>query len=157
MRILVIGIGSLVMKDDGVGSLVVGAIVGDLQSHGIASFVGETDSQCCFEQILPDDFVVIVDAMAGGIEPGSIEIMNLTDALENRGRFCTQHEFGLLDLIALHLPKTPGAFIGIEAAEIGFGFELSAPLKDRFEAICGNVRNAVLGIKEEQNARHTSD
>ena len=46
-RIVVIGIGSLIMRDDGVGSRVVDAIESSLREHDIAAFVGETDFQCC--------------------------------------------------------------------------------------------------------------
>lgn len=148
-RILVIGIGSLVMKDDGIGVRVVKAVENDLQKHDIASFVGETDFQCCFDEIKPDDFVVIIDAMSQGNEPGSIEVMLLSDALKNRSKLRTQHEFSLFDLIALHDSKTPGYFIGIEAAEIGFGFELSKSLKEHFKQICADVLNAVINIKQE--------
>lgn len=148
-RVLVIGIGSLVMRDDGIGSRVVEAIAGSLWKHDIHSFVGETDFQCCFDEIKLDDFVMIVDAMAQGKEPGSIEVMLLNDALKDRGKLRTQHEFSLFDLIELHAPQTPGYLIGIEAAEIGFGFDLSPQLGERFEQICTNVFNMVLKIKEE--------
>lgn len=148
-RILVIGIGSLVMRDDGIGSRVVEAIKDSLRERDIASFVGETDFQCCFDEIKPDDLVMIVDAMAQGKELGSIEVMLLSDALKDRGKLRTQHEFSLFDLIELHVPQTPGYLIGIEASEIGFGFDLSAPLKERFEQICNDVLSEIISIKED--------
>ena len=148
-RILVIGIGSLVMRDDGIGSRVVKFIENDLRKHDITSFVGETDFQCCFDAIKPNDFVIIIDAMSQGREPGSLEIMLLSDALKNRGKLRTQHEFSLFDLIDLHNPKMPGYFIGIEAAEIGYGFELSKLLREHFKQICADVLNTSLKIKEE--------
>ena len=148
-RILVIGIGSLVMRDDSIGSRVVKAIEDDLQKHDIASFVGETDFQCCFDEIKPDDFVIIIDAMSQGKEPGNIDVMLLSDALKNRGKLRTQHEFSLFDLINLHYPEVQGYFVGIEAAEIGFGFEFSKSLREHFKQICADVLNIVLNIKEE--------
>jgi len=148
-RVLVIGIGSLVMRDDGIGSRVVEAIESRLRNHDIASFVGETDLECCFDEIMPDDLVIIIDAMARGKEPGSMDVMLLSDTLKNRGKLRTQHEFSLFDLICLHAPETQGYFIGIEAAEIGLGFDLSAPLEECFEQICAGVLNTVLNIKEE--------
>lgn len=149
-RVLVIGIGSLVMRDDGIGSRVVEALESSLQEHGIASFVGETDLEYCFDEIKPDDLVIIIDAIAQDKEPGSIEVMLLSDALINRGKLQTQHEFSLFDLIELHVPQKRGYFIGIEVAEIGFSFDLSMPLKERFEQICTSVLNTVLSIKEEE-------
>lgn len=148
-RVLVIGIGSLVMRDDGIGSRVVEAIADSLQEHDIPSLVGETDFQCCFEEIRSDDLVMIIDAMAQGKEPGSVDVMLLSDALKDRGKLRTQHEFSLFDLIELHAPQTRGYLIGIEAAEIGFSFDLSAPLKECFEQICNDVLSEVINIKEE--------
>lgn len=137
------------MRDDGIGAWVVKAIENDLQKHDITSFVGETDFQCCFDEIKPDDFVIIIDAMSQGKEPGNIDVMLLSDALKNRGKLRTQHEFSLFDLIDLHYPEVQGYFIGIEVAEIDFGFELSKSLREHFKQICADVLNIVLSIKEE--------
>ncbi len=147
-RIIVIGIGSVIMCDDGIGSKVVETIEDNLNTHNITSFVGETDSQCCFDEIKPDDFLVIVDAMTQGKEIGSIEVMCLNDALKNRRKLRTQHEFSLLDLIELHYPQTEGYFIGIEAAKIGFGFDLSEPLQKCYDQICDSVLKTIVNIKE---------
>ena len=148
-RILVIGIGSLIMKDDGIGARVVEAIEDRLRERNIVSLVGETDFQYCFDEIKLDDFLIIIDAMSKGREPGSIDIMLLCEALKNRSKFPAQHEFSLLDLIELHYPKMQGYFIGIEAAEIGFSFKLSEPLQKCFEQICTAVLIKILNIKEE--------
>lgn len=148
-RIIVIGIGSVIMRDDGIGSKVVETIEDKLHTYNITSIVGETDFQCCFDEIKPDDFLIIIDAMTQGKDPGSIEVMCLTDALKNRRKIRTQHEFSLLDLIELHYPEIEGSFIGIEVAEIGFGFEFSDPLRKCYEQICESVLNAILNVKEE--------
>lgn len=148
-RVLVIGIGSLVMRDDGIGSRVVEAIESSLQERDISSFIAETDFECCFDVINPDDLVIIIDAMVQGNKPGSIDVIPLGNALKNRSRLRTQHEFDLFDLIELYAPRTRGYFIGIETSEIGFGFDLSVPLKERFEQICTDVLSAILNIQEE--------
>lgn len=148
-RIVVIGIGSVIMRDDGIGSKVVETIEDKLHTYNITSIVGETDFQCCFDEINPDDFLIIIDAMTQGKDPGSIEVMCLIDALKNRRKLRTQHEFSLLDLIELHYPEIEGYFIGIEVAEIGFGFEFSDPLQKCYVQICESVLNTILNIKEE--------
>lgn len=148
-RIVVIGIGSVIMRDDGIGSKVVKTIEDSLKTHNITSIVGETDFQCCFDEINKDDFLIIIDAMTQGKSPGSIEKMCLIDALKNRRKLRTQHEFSLLDLIEMHYPEIGGYFIGIEVAEIGFGFEFSDSLQKCYEQICKSVLNTILNIKEE--------
>lgn len=148
-RILVIGIGSIIMKDDGIGARVVEANEKSLQEKCIAVLIGETDFQSCFDEINPSDILIVIDAMDSGKQPGDIEIMTLSDALQNRSKLRTQHEFSLLDLIELHYPDMQGYLIGIEVCEIGFGFDLSEQLNQNFEQICADVLNAVLKIKEE--------
>ena len=148
-HILVIGIGSLIMRDDKIGSMVVEAIEDHLSAQGIDALVGETDFQYCFDKIKEDDYLVIVDAMAQGKDPALIDVMPLGDALKGRRKLRTQHEFSLLDLIELNYPEIQGCFIGIEVSEIGFGLELSRPLQASFEKICTFVLNTVLKIKEE--------
>ncbi|MEA5134674.1 MAG: hydrogenase maturation protease [Candidatus Fimivivens sp.] len=147
-RVLVIGIGSVIMKDDGIGVKVVAAIADSLGQQGVASAVGETDFQCCFDEIQPDDFLIIIDAMAQGKEAGCVDTMPLSDALKNRSKLPSQHEFSLFDLIALHYPNIQGYLIGIEVIEIDFGFDLSLPLQKQFDQICTNVLNTILKMKE---------
>ncbi|MGI6728205.1 MAG: hydrogenase maturation protease [Anaerovoracaceae bacterium] len=155
-RILVIGIGSIIMQDDGIGVKVVEAIEGNLRAYNIACLVGETDFQCCFDEIKPDDFLVIIDAMAQGKEPGSIDVMLLSDALKSRSKLRTQHEFNLFDLVELYYPEIQGCFIGIEVAEIGFGFELSEPLQKCFEQICDVVLTTIIkkGFKNKEKIEY---
>lgn len=146
------------MRDDGVGSRVVKAIESSLMEHNISSLVGETDVQCCFDEIKQDDLLIIIDAMDQSKKPGSVDIMLLRDAIKHRGKLRTQHEFSLFDLIELHYPEIQGIFIGIEAAEIGFGFELSKPLQKCFQKICTDVLTKILKIKEEvEHARYSPD
>lgn len=147
-RILAIGIGSLIMKDDGIGSRVAEALRTSLQEHDILSFSGETDFAACFHKIRPDDFLILIDATSLGREPGSIEIMPLRETLQNRGRLCAQHDFSLFDVLFLLYPDIEGFFIGIEAVETGFGLELSDELGRRFEPICSAVLAAVIQIKK---------
>ena len=147
-RVLVIGIGSVIMKDDGIGVRVATAIADSLGQQGVASLVGETDFQCCFDEIKPDDLLIIIDAMAQGKEAGSVDTILLSDALKNRSKLRTQHEFSLFDLIELHYPNIQGYLIGIEASEIDFGFELSLPLQKKFDQICITVQSTILKMKE---------
>jgi len=148
-RILVIGIGNLIMKDDGIGVRVVNAVQSKLQEMNLASLIGETDVQYCLDHIRSDDNLIIVDAMIEGQEPGSVQLMSLNDAIHNRGKLRTQHEFSIFDCMALHYPKVQGYLIGIQAAEIDFGFELSEALHQRFEEICSVVLKTIETIKEE--------
>jgi hydrogenase maturation protease len=143
--VLVIGIGSLLMTDDGIGTRVAEALRNRLQDQGITVLAGETDYRYCFEEICTDDFLVILDAVIPDKEPGSMTLTPLRTATNNRAKLQTQHDFSLFDAIALHYPDIKGTLIGIEAAVIDFGFELSKPLEACFGKICEKVLNALVG------------
>lgn len=147
-RTLVIGIGNLLMKDDGVGVKVVGALRSVLREHGVASLLGETDVAFCLAEILPGDFLIIVDAMCSGKEPGTIQTKSFQDAQKVCAKRRTQHESSLFDAVALAYPQAKGCFITIEAAEIDFGLELSGSLQQRFETICAAVAREILNQTE---------
>jgi hydrogenase maturation protease len=147
-RMLVIGIGSLIMTDDSIGVRVADAIRAKLQAQDIAVVIGETDVQFCLGEILPDDRLIIIDAMMQGVEPGEIAVMPLHDALKGHGRLHSQHDMSLMDALSLTYPDMQGCFIGIEASEIGFGFDLSNELQNRFDQICLDVFSAILDMRE---------
>lgn len=147
-RMLVVGVGSLIMTDDGIGARVAGAIGSKLLEQDIAVVVGETDVQFCLNEVRPDDILIIIDSMIQGTEPGRLEIMPLHDAQKSRSKSHSLHDFTLLDALSLNYPDIQGCFIGIEASVIGLGFELSKELQDKFDLICDDVFGAILEMKE---------
>ncbi len=149
-RLLVIGIGSLIMTDDGIGTKIAEALKSKLLKYDVKVIAGETDYQYCFNEISPNDFLIIIDAMSQGKEPGEIEISPLIDALKERVKIHTQHDFSLFDAVLINYPNIKGYLIGIEAAEVGFGFELSPPLKLMFDKLCEDVLNTILRLKEAE-------
>lgn len=149
-RMLIIGIGSLVMTDDGIGTRIAGALESKLREYNIKVLKGETDYQYCFDEIRADDFLIIIDSMAEGKKPGAIEVIPINDALKKRAKMQTQHDFSLFDAISFGYPFIKGYLIGIEAAEIEFGFDLSPPLKLMFDKLCNDAFNMILELKEAE-------
>lgn len=157
-RLLVIGMGSLLMRDDGIGSLVAQQLEPRLQMQDIKVIVGETDTAYCFHAIGKRDILILIDAMQTGEEPGTVAVIPLGEALQNRSRLRTQHECSLLDSIALHYPDAQGVLIGIEAPDVSFGYGLSPFLEQRFHQICETIIASIIQIKEEKEyARHPHD
>lgn len=136
------------MTDDGIGTRIAEALKNKLIENDIRTIAGETDYEYCFNEISPDDFLIIIDAMSQGKKPGEIEVIPVIDALNERVRIHTQHDFSLFDSISMNYPNIKGYLIGIEAVEIGFGFELSPPLILIFDKLCEDVLNAILKLKE---------
>jgi hydrogenase maturation protease len=138
-RVVVAGVGNRIMKDDSAGLRAVEAIRNDLAVLRIRPLICETDFMHCLDEITPDSFLIVVDAVKLGLEPGSIVSLPLKDIRIARGLLRTQHEHCLFDLLALFLPDIKGYLVGIEAADIDFGLELSNPLAERFDRICSNI------------------
>jgi hydrogenase maturation protease len=61
-------------------------IQGHLQEHKITVIIGETDVPYCLNEIRPDDFLIIIDAVMQGNEPGSVVVFPLRDAVTSRGK-----------------------------------------------------------------------
>lgn len=146
-RTLVIGIGNLLQKDDGIGVKVVSALVDSLKEHGITAFIGETDVPFCLAEIREDDFLVIVDAMVGDGETGKVEQIAFGEAWQGGEYSRFSHEYSLLDAIYLTYPKIQGCLIAIEGADFSCGLGLSDPLQQHFNVICKKVLRGILKQK----------
>lgn len=146
-RILVIGIGNLLQKDDGIGVKVVSALAEPLKEHGIAALIGETDVPFCLAEIMADDFLILVDAAAGDGACGKVVTIPLAKALDRRRYARSLHEYSLLDSISLFYPQMRGCLVTVEGADFGCGLTLSEPLQKCFGPICEGVLRAILEQK----------
>ncbi len=151
--IKVIGIGNRLMTDDGIAIAIMGNLKSRLESMGLEVIIGETDFQYCFHHIKEDDFVIILDAICLNSAAGSIYSCSLHKALDSYGETGSQHAMSIFDLMRLYAIPVKGCFIGINAAEIGFGCELSGTLKCNFNRICLEVERLICRIMEEE--QHT--
>ena len=143
---VVIAIGSRIMKDDGIGVWLAEAIESTLNKENIDVVIAETDFEFGFYAAKAYDYVFVLDAMVSGNAPGKITVFPLSDAKIQRSN-ATQHDMSLIDMLVRDI-NPPGSLIGIEANEVDFGFGLSNTLKEKFEKICADVLTEILKIKE---------
>lgn len=146
--IKVIGVGNRLMKDDGIAIMVLEDIRSQLESIGIEIIIVETDFEACFHQLNEDDFIIIVDAVYldsvyKDLSAGKIHINNLQDAINVNGKVDYQHDASIFDLMSLYRKPLKGYFIGIETAEIEFGYGVSETLKKEFISICLEVERVI--------------
>lgn len=145
-RTVVIGIGNIFMRDDGIGVKVADAIKEELLNHNISVIIGETDFWYCKSQINSDDFLIVIDAVYTGAQVGSISVIPLKEALTNLS-IHNQHEISLFNLLAIYYPEIDGYLIGIEVGEINFGDDFSCLLQDNFKHICAITTSLILNLK----------
>jgi hydrogenase maturation protease len=142
----VIGIGNRLMRDDGIAIEVLENIRDKLELIGMKVITGETDFQYCFHQLADDDFIIILDAAYRGGVPGCIHFCNLTEAVSTYADTQSQHDLSVFNLIRIYRKPLKGYFIGIEAVEVGFGFELSEALTGKFYDICTEVERLIIAL-----------
>lgn len=149
-RILVIGIGSRLMRDDGIGSSLAEALQSGFHEQNVEVVAAETDFAFGLETIQEHDYVVLLDAVQSGRPPGNIAVYPLKAAAALQKNCFSQHEPSLVSLITQKFEDIQGCLIGIEAAEIGLGFGLSLPLREKYAGILAHVKQKILTIMEEQ-------
>ncbi len=136
-RLMVVGVGNRHRGDDGIGPAVVDAIRADTNLAGIDTVVAAGDLSDLVVTWTSDHDVIIVDAMVGGGDPGSIRTINgLDGTLPAAGRPLSSHGFGLVDTLELarllgRLPRT----VTILAVELDDTADLAQ--------LTGRVRRAV--------------
>ncbi|HHW40263.1 MAG TPA: hydrogenase maturation protease [Syntrophomonadaceae bacterium] len=127
---LVVGIGNLLLKDEGVGVHVIRA----LEKRALPPDVELIDGGTAGADLLPylsgAEKIIIVDALMGGGEPGAIYCLTPDDCEpQEEGVSISLHDLGVLvvlkDLELLEGRKTPVLIIGIEPKELGWGMELT--------------------------------
>ncbi|MCJ7669392.1 MAG: HyaD/HybD family hydrogenase maturation endopeptidase [Dehalococcoidia bacterium] len=132
----VVGIGNVLLRDEGIGCHVVHALEG-IPLHDVNIIDGGTCPDML--QLLEDaDKLVIVDAVKGGGTPGQIYRFHLEDITLEQKPFLSLHDVGLVDsLMLLQLWHNTGevVIIGVEPREINWGLELSPELREKMPQI----------------------
>jgi len=132
----VVGIGNVLLRDEGIGCHVVHALE-DMPLPDVEII----DGGVCLDvlQLLEDtDKLVIVDAVRGGGTPGQIYRFHVEDITLEQKPFLSLHDLGLVDSLKLtQLRHNIGEaiIIGVEPGEIGWGLELSSKLQERMPQI----------------------
>ena len=132
----VLGIGNVLLKDEGIGCHVVHALEG-ISLPDVQIMDGGTCPDVV--QILEaTDKLVIVDAVRGGGIPGQIYRFHLEDVTLEQKPFLSLHDMSLVDnLMSMKLRCSVGetVIIGVEPGEIDWGLELSPELQGKMPQI----------------------
>ncbi len=136
--VVVIGVGNLLLKDEGIGIHALKA----LQEAGLPSGVRLIDGGTSPDIIAyarTGDKLIIIDAARAGGKPGTIYRFRPEDLADEKSALASAHELGLLPNLKLMAlsgnQPAETVIIGIEPAEIDFGLELSATLQRRLPEI----------------------
>jgi hydrogenase maturation protease len=146
----VLGIGNVLLRDEGIGCHVVHALEGT-PLPGVKIIDGGTCPDVL--QLLEDaDKLVIVDAVKGGGAPGQIYRFHPEDITLEQKPFLSLHDVGLVDsLMLMQLWRKTGeaVIIGVEPGEINLGLELSPELQEKMPKIIDAILAELNNTKPE--------
>ena len=156
MRAVVLGVGNILLSDEGIGVHAVNALAA---AYSVPAWVeiidGGTSAMDCLDRIAEADFLLIADCVRGGREPGAL--VRLADG-ELQAFFRTRispHQVGLSDVLAtlaLHgLSPARTVLIGAEPKSFALGLEPTPELAAILPALVGALvaELAAAGVRLE--------
>lgn len=146
-KILIIGIGNLILQDEGVGVHAVRALEGQSLPPQVEVIDGGTAIIELLPVIKDAERIIVIDALKGGEEPGTIYRIRPDDLLLAREQNLSLHQVGLLEVLGMarQLGADPEVvIIGVEPQEISWGMELTqvvaAQLPKVLEAVLAELK-----------------
>ena len=140
MGIFVLGIGNVLLRDEGIGCHVAHALE-EIPLPDVKIIDGGTCPDLL--QFLEDtDKLIIVDAVKGGGPPGQIYRFHLEDITLEQKPFLSLHDVGLVDNLMLmkfwhSVDET--VVIGVEPKQVDWGLELSPELQGKMPQIIDTI------------------
>ena len=146
MRTAIVGVGNLLMRDDGVGVHVARELSDCPLPEGVDVIDAGTSADAAFA-LGAAERVVVVDAAALGGTPGTVYRLSLDDAIAAEGlRTC--HDLGLVGTLraAAGADAPEILVLGVEPKEIDWGVglsqEVSAAVSKVIEIVSAELKGA---------------
>jgi hydrogenase maturation protease len=149
-RILVLGVGNILLRDEGIGVKVVQRLQSEYRfSDNVELMDGGTLGLRLLDPISRSDYLIVVDAVQNDEAPGTLYRLPV-DVLEKRISFKNSlHELDMVQCLAYSeiLGNRPEAVIlGIEPSDISpWGTELTEIVGSRMEELCRQVLEEIEG------------
>ncbi len=138
-RVVVLGVGNLLLSDEGVGVHVANKLMEMDLPPEVDVVEGGTDGFRLMNVVTGAARLIVVDAVKGGGPPGSIYRFDIKDAPTYPDEYKTSvHQIGILEVVHLseligEAPET--TIIGVEPKSLDMGMELSPEVKAKVPRI----------------------
>ena len=144
MKTLVLGLGNLLLGDEGIGVHAAQALQREAPALGAIVLDIGTAILDALPFLETAERVIVIDAVTAGLKPGEICRFNLKDALPAQ-TIGSLHGFDLTRVMALIGREQPPevTVIGVEPAVIAWSLELSPPLKATFPDLLSLIRKEI--------------
>ena len=143
-QVVVLGVGNLLLSDEGVGVHAIAALERDFDfPDGVRCVDGGTSTQELLGDLEDLDHLIVLDAVAAGFAPGSmirLEGKSVPQAFTTK---LSPHQIGIADLLAMltftgHAPKRV-LLLGVEPAVLTLSMDLSPGVAARLPELCAQV------------------
>lgn len=148
-RRVVLGVGNLLLRDEGVGIHVIKALEGYEFPPEVEVIDGATAGCDMMPLISGAERVVIVDALQGGESPGAVYRLTPQDFKQHYDSApVSLHDLGIMDALRMlelmdgHIP--PVVIIGVEPGKIELGLELTAEVAASLPFILDLVKKEIV-------------
>ena len=143
-RILVLGVGNVLLRDEGVGVKAVVKLQSEYDfSDNVELMDGGTLGLSLLEPICAADHLIVVDAVKYGHPPGTLYRFTSDDFARRVSYKNSIHQLDLVDTLAYAelLEKSPRTVIvGIEPEDMSpWGMELTEVVQARLSDVCSKV------------------
>lgn len=142
--ILVMGVGSVLMRDEGIGVLAIEELNRRFRfPRNVELLDGGTSGIELLSYISRKDYLIIIDAIKGGSPPGTVLKVEGEDVPARFRTRISPHQIGLSDLLAAatitgEMPREL-ILIGVEPKLIEMGLGLSEEAREGMERLLGVV------------------
>jgi hydrogenase maturation protease len=148
-KIVILGIGNVILRDEGVGV----HAVRELEGRDLPPRVQVIDGGTALMDLLPviqeAARIIVIDALKGGGEAGTIYRVTPDDLMAETERALSLHQVGLLEVLGMvkQLGGDPQVvIIGVEPKEISWGMELTPEVEARLPRVIDAVFEELRGL-----------
>jgi hydrogenase maturation protease len=130
---LVLGLGNILLRDEGVGVRVVQALEQAPLPPGVELLDGGTAGIDLLDALADRRKLVVIDALDGDLAPGTVLRLAPDELAPREAPGVSLHDLGLLETLVLarHLNAAPRevVIIGVKPGSVECGLELSAEIR----------------------------
>lgn len=146
-HILILGVGNLLLSDEGVGVHVAQKMMAMDLPPEVQVVEGGTDGFGLVNVIVQADRMILIDAVKGGGQPGSVYRFEIEDCPPYPDLFKTSvHQISILEVINLSslIGSTPQTtIIGVEPACVEMGMQLSPQIEAKIPKVIQMIQEEV--------------
>lgn len=144
--ITILGLGNLLLKDDGIGIRVVQELQKETLPPGVQAVEGVGSFINYWDIFAHSTHIIAADAMDGGGRPGTVYLLD-AHQVDHQEKALFSHEdniFSVMNIMGRFGLKPQVWIIGIQPKEISYSLELSTEISDRMPKILNLVRRQAM-------------